>query len=105
MVRVLELGDNTKRRKRYRKVDCDGCGAVLAFEEGADAWCDDPQNDIWRIECPICRKKIHFYGAEIVTSQHAVIIDEEEYNNAIQDTSKSGLQMLMAEKKKGGQNQ
>ena len=100
MVRVLKLGTKKERPKRYFKAICNHCQSELIFEYG-DIWFEDVVEGTGRVECPICRTKV-FLNTDMVELPYVQKIEdatETEFNNAITDTSKSGLQMLMDEKK------
>ena len=94
MIKILELGP--KREPQYFSAKCPFCGTKIVFEE----------KDIWfeiegaRVSCPNpgCGMKVflNMYPIKADISY----VSEEYYNNARSDTSKSGFQMLMEEKKK-----
>lgn len=107
MIKVLNLG-KAKRKPSYYALVCPHCESKLVCEL-EDIWMDDPQNDIGRVACPVCRTKFNF---EITVDKgksfdqhpfwsdiHAKEVDEGTYNNAYIDTSKSGIAALMNEKK------
>lgn len=97
MVKILKAGKK-KRTKRFYKVECPYCGAMLAFER-ADIWIDDPDEKIGRIECamPGCKMKIHMAILDDPSVAIANAISEDEYDKISSDTSKSGLQMMIEE--------
>ena len=101
MVKVLKIGNVTKREKMYFKSTCRFCGSELVFEYG-DIWWDDPNACTGRIDCPVCRTKVFLNsmteGLPEITKMFRSTRDEWE--GAHQDTSKTGLQILMEEKKK-----
>lgn len=103
MVRVKGYKHGAKRQKLYYKAQCPYCESWLIFEFG-DIWWDDPLLEIGRIECPICRTKVHIGTDETNNKILPIAViknaTEKEYNNALSDTSKSGLELLMAEKHK-----
>ena len=99
MIRILKVGEE-KREKAYFKVTCPYCRNELTFEL-KDVWIDDALGGVGRIECPVpgCRSKVHMKlpGYPIMDAK---IVDKEVYDNAYSDTSKSGFQILMENKKK-----
>ena len=98
MVRIIDYGNMLKRPKRYYKIECRDCHAELVFEK-ADAWCEDPLDNVFRIECPVCRSKV-FFTIDIPYIYCATEVKESEYEHAHRDASKSGLQMLKESKEK-----
>ena len=103
MVRVTGYKHGAKRQKLYYKAKCPYCESWLVFEFG-DIWWDQPRNEIGRIECPICRTKVHLDAEGVLPTSVIKNATEQEYNDALSDTSKSGLELLMAEKKKEDKN-
>lgn len=103
MVKVLKMGNVTKRPEMYFKATCPWCNSELAFEYG-DMWIEDPKHGIGRIECPVCRTKVFLMTVESVTKVSMEMILKSEYDNATTDTSKRGFEILMAEKLKEDMN-
>lgn len=98
MVRIIDYGDILKRPKKYYKTECSGCHAELVFERG-DAWCENPLDNMFRIECPICRSKV-FFTIEMPYIDCAIEVEEFVYEHAHIDASKRGLQLLKESKEK-----
>jgi len=106
MIKVLSLC-KTKRKPTYYKLACPHCGSELVCELD-DIWMDDPYHDIGRITCPVCRTKFNFWITVDKGNSYeqqpfwsgisAKEIDEDTYNNAHMDASKSRLKMLIDEK-------
>lgn len=103
MVRVTGYKHGAKRHKVYYKATCPYCESGLVFEFG-DIWWDQPRNEVGRIECPICRTKVHIDAENILPLAVIKNATEDDYNDALKDTSKSGLELLMAEKRKEDDN-
>ena len=103
MVRVTGYKHGAKRQKLYYKAQCPYCESWLIFEFG-DIWWDQPSNDIGRVECPICRTKVHVSATNVLPIVELKNATEQEYNDALSDTSKSGLEILAAEKRKEDNN-
>ena len=105
MIKILNIGTKIKRDKMFYKIDCPYCLTNLVFEFG-DIWWDDPKNEIGRIECPVCRTKIHVSAGPVYTDNYILPVvklenaTETEYDTANKDASKSGLQILLDEKRK-----
>lgn len=100
MVKLIELGTSRSDLKRiFYKIRCMYCSSVLAFPE-TEAWVEDPANNIARIECPNCRRKVFFtMQIPVAAPDKLQKISQDDYEHAHSDMSKSGLQMLMDEKK------
>lgn len=102
MIKVLSLG-KTKCKPSYYTLVCPHCESKLVCEL-EDIWMDDPQNDIGRVTCPVCRTKFNFRigpNEQLINSLNpfwssisAKEVDKDVYDNAHMDTSKSGLKML-----------
>lgn len=93
MVRIIDVG--VERKKEYFKCKCPYCSTIMAFELD-DIWFE-PEGS--RITCPNpkCKQKVFL---DIIPERTLIYdISQEEYDNAQRDTSKSGLQILMDEKK------
>lgn len=95
MIKLLKPGK--KREKQYYKTTCPYCESELAFEQ-EQIWVDDAKHEIGRIGCPVCRMKVYLdIGVPI---QKMTDITSSEFMSAHSDMSKSGLQMLKAEKER-----
>ena len=103
MIRAIEIKQPPK--DKVIEVECSWCKSVLAAEQN-DIWMEPVEGisvPIGRITCPICRRKFWFRMPDMLIKPiiaNAKIVDRSVFNNAHQDMSKSGLQMLMDEKKK-----
>ena len=97
MVRVINT-TGEKRDEAYYKAKCPWCGSMLIFEQG-EIWIDDNLNNTGRIECPVCRTKVFMTLPLRLTQQvDCMGATKEEYDNALKDTSRSGLETLKREK-------
>ena len=106
MIKILNIGPRTKRDKTFYKTYCPYCSTILVFEFG-DIWWDDPKNEIGRIKCPVCRTKVHVSAGPAYAADSYILpivelekATEKEYVTANKDTSRSGLQILLDEKRK-----
>ena len=103
MIKAINIGE--PKPSRYIQVPCSWCKSILVANED-DIWIeakDTISANVGRLTCPICRKKFFFILPDLLSRaiiSNAIVVNESEYTNAHADMSKSGLQMLMDEKKK-----
>ena len=99
MIRIIKDGDIAKRKLQYYAFICPYCHTKLVAER-KDIWIDDADKNLGRVECanPYCRLKVHVQLPEVCISI-AEEVEPDVYNNAHQDLSKSGLQLLQEERK------
>ena len=91
MERIISLAKTHPRELMYHKAECCFCGTIFAWED-ADEW---PLTEMeYRVKCPYCKMWVVFNHDDIAKGFVLPCLDEE-WENAITDRSKSGLQMLM----------
>ena len=100
LVKILKPNPEPPADPVYLKMHCPYCWSELAFRN-IDAWVVEPLEGVARIECPVCRRKVHFQHPTVKwvvdpeNDGEPETIDKYIWETASNDASKSRLQSLL----------